>query len=195
MLTLLITCTLATCDMASWYRGINRKKLILKSFSIVFVKYEKNHIYRMLSFNEIIYRVLFVIWIKKKHLYNVEISIETSSKQSIFESINFSTKKQVLKSNSMIILVSIQIFQLTAASFSFSSSIIKINTLFNDFVSTISLILNSLKRHFELRYRLSFFDLLSLLIMNVCKTSQIFIRFWNLDRIKRLWMILIEISN
>jgi hypothetical protein len=37
------------------------KKLILRTFSIVFVKYEKNHIYRMLRLNEIIYRVSFVI--------------------------------------------------------------------------------------------------------------------------------------
>jgi hypothetical protein len=86
------------------------KKLILKSLSIVFVKYEKNHIYWMLRFNEIIYRVLFIIWIKKKHLYNIEISIKTLSKRSILESINFSTKKQILKSNSMTIFISIQIF-------------------------------------------------------------------------------------
>jgi hypothetical protein len=45
------------------------------------------------------------------------------------------------------------------------SSIIEINTSFNDFVSMISLILNSLKRHFELRYRLDFFDSLDLLVM------------------------------
>ncbi len=40
-----------------------------------------------------------------------------------------------------------------------------INTFFSDCVSTTSLALNSLKRHFELRYRLSFSDSLSLLIM------------------------------
>jgi hypothetical protein len=48
---------------------------------------------------------------------------------------------------------------------SFSSSIIKINTSLNDSVSTIFLILNSLKRHFELRYRFDFSDSLNLLIM------------------------------
>jgi hypothetical protein len=156
---------------------IKWKKLISRSFSIVFVKYEKNHIYRMLRFNEIIYRVSFVIWIKKKHSHDVEILIETSSKRSIFESINSSTKKQVLKSNSMTIFISMQSFQSAVASFSFSSSITEINTLFNDFASTILSILNSLKRHFELRYRLSSFDSLNLLIMrcmqNVINFQQI----------------------
>jgi hypothetical protein len=36
---------------------IKWKKLIFKSFFVVFVKYEKNHIYRMLRLNEIIYWV------------------------------------------------------------------------------------------------------------------------------------------
>ncbi len=129
------------------------------------VEYEKNHIYQMLRLNEIIFRVSSVIWIKKKHSHDVEISIETLLKRSIFESINFSTKKQILKSISMTILISIEIFQSTIASLSLSSSITEINTLFRDFVSTTLLALNSLKRHFELRYRLNFFDSLSLLIM------------------------------
>jgi hypothetical protein len=155
-----------TIDYAMKRKSITKwKKLISRSFSIVFVKYEKNHIYRMLRLNEIIYRVSFIIWIKKKHSHNVEISIETSSKRLIFESINSSTKRQTWKSNSMTILISIQIFQSAITSFSFSSSIIEINTLFSDFVSTTLLALNSLKRHFELRYRLNFFDSLSLLIM------------------------------
>ncbi len=119
----------------------------------------------MLRLNEIIYRVSFVIWIKKKHLHDVEISIETSSKRSIFESINSQTKRQILELNSMTIFISIQTSQSTIVSLSSSSSITEINTFFSDSVSTISLILNSLKRHFELRYRLSFFDSLSLLIM------------------------------
>jgi hypothetical protein len=131
----------------------------------VLVEYEKNHIYQMLRLNEIIFRVSSVIWIKKKHSHDVEISIETLLKRSIFESINFSTKKQILKSISMTILISIEIFQSTIASLSLSSSITEINTLFRDFVSTTLLALNSLKRHFELRYRLNFFDSLSLLIM------------------------------
>jgi hypothetical protein len=42
------------------------KKLVLKSFFVVLVNYEKNHIYQILRLNEIIYLVLFVIWIKKK---------------------------------------------------------------------------------------------------------------------------------
>jgi hypothetical protein len=114
------------------------------NFQIVFdrsVKYERNHIYRMLRLNEIIYRVSSVIWTKKKHSHDVEISIETSLKRSIFESFNSSTKRQALKSNSIIIFISIQIYQAETSSFSplFSSSITEINTSFNDFVSMISL--------------------------------------------------------
>jgi hypothetical protein len=143
------------------------KKLIFRSFSIVLVKYEKNHIYRMLRFNEIIYRVSSIIWTKKKHSHDVEISIEISSKRSVFESFNSSTKRQVLKSNSITIFISIQISQaeMSSLSLSFSSSITEINTSFSDFASMIFLIFNSLKRHLELRYRLDFSDSLSLLIM------------------------------
>jgi hypothetical protein len=141
------------------------KKLILRSFSIVLVRYKKNHIYRMLRLNEIIYRVSSIIWTKKTHSHDVEISIETSSKRSTFESFNSSTKRQALESNSITILISTQIFQTETSSFSLSSSIIEINTSFSDFVSMILLILNSLKRHFELRYRLNSSDSLSLLIM------------------------------
>jgi hypothetical protein len=157
-----------TIDYVMKRKSITRwKKLALKSFSIVLVKYKKNHIYRMLRLNEIIYRVSSIIWAKKKHSHNVEISIETSSKRSVFESFNSSTKKQVLESNSITILISTQISQAKTSSFSlsFSSSITEINTSFSDFVSMISLALNSLKRHFELRYRLDFSDSLSLLIM------------------------------
>jgi hypothetical protein len=155
-----------TIDYVMKRKSITKwKKLILKSFSIVLVKYERNHIYRMLCFNEIIYRVSLIIWTEKKHSHDVKISIETSSKRSIFESLNSSTKKQVLKSNSITIFISTQISQAEMSSFSLSSSIIEINTSFNDFVSMILLALNSLKRHFELRYRLNFFDSLNLLIM------------------------------
>jgi hypothetical protein len=100
-----------TIDYVMKRKSITKwKKLIFKSFSIVLVNYEKDHIYQMLRLNEIIYRVLFVIWIKEKHSNDVEILIETSSKRSIFESINSSTKKQVLESNFVTILISIQIF-------------------------------------------------------------------------------------
>jgi hypothetical protein len=102
-------------------------------------------------------------WIKKKHSLNNEISIETTTKRSIVESNNSSTKKQVLKLNSIIIFISTQIFQSSITSF--SSSITEINTSFSDSASTISLILNSLKRYFELRYRLDFSDSLNLLVM------------------------------
>jgi hypothetical protein len=155
-----------TIDYVMKRKSITRwKKLIFRSFSIVLVNYEKNHIYRMLRLNEIIYRVLSIIWIKKKHSHDVETSIEISSKRSIFESFNLSSKKQVLKSNSITILISTQISQVKTSSFSFSLSIIEINTSFSDFALMIFLILNSLKRHFELRHRLDFFDSLSLLIM------------------------------
>jgi hypothetical protein len=42
------------------------KKLALRSFFVVLVEYERDHIYRMLRLNEIIYRVSFVIWINEK---------------------------------------------------------------------------------------------------------------------------------
>ncbi len=157
-----------TIDYAMKRKSITKwKKLALRSFSIVLVNYERDHIYRMLRLNEIIYRVSSVIWIKEKHLHNAEILIETSSKRSIFESINSSTKRQALESNLVTILISTQISQ--SASMSFSSSITEINTSFSDSVSTISLVLNSLKRHFELRYRLDFSDSLKLLIMRCMK--------------------------
>jgi hypothetical protein len=72
--------------------GIKWKKLIFRSFFVVFVKYEKNHIYRKLRLNEIIYRVSFIIWIneKRKRLSIVKIS---STKRLNIESIIFSTKK------------------------------------------------------------------------------------------------------
>jgi hypothetical protein len=155
-----------TIDYVMKRKSITKwKKLIFKSFSIVLVKYERNHIYRMLRFNEIIYRVSSIIWTKKKHSHDVEISIETSSKRSILESFNFSTKKQILKSNSITIFISIQNFQTKTSSLSFFSSITEINTSFSDFVFMTLLIFNSLKRHFELRYRLNSFNSFDLLIM------------------------------
>jgi hypothetical protein len=167
-----------TIDYVMKRKSITKwKKLIFRSFSIVFVNYEKNHICRTLRFNEIIYRVLFIIWIKKKHSHDVETSVETSSKRLIVESFNFSTKRQALKLNSMTIFISIQISQAKTSSFSFSLSITEINTLFNDYASIIFLTLNSLKRHFELRYRLNFFNSLNLLIMkcmqNVTKSKHV----------------------
>jgi hypothetical protein len=159
-----------TIDYAMKRKSITKwKKLILKSFSIVLVKYEKHHIYRMLRFNEIIYRVSSIIWTKKKHSHDVEISIETSSKRSAFESLNSSTKKQALKLNSITILISIQTSQAETSSFSLSSSITEINTSFSDFASMIFLVFNSLERHFELHYRLDSFDFLNLLIMKCMK--------------------------
>jgi hypothetical protein len=101
-------CRIETIDYAIKRKSITRwKKLISRSFSIVLVKYERNHIYRMLRLNEIIYRVSSVIWIKKKREESlVEIANKVSAKRSIIESIEFSTKRQTLKSNSIIILMS-----------------------------------------------------------------------------------------
>jgi hypothetical protein len=84
-----------TIDYVMKRKSITRwKKLISRSFSIMLVKYEKDHIYRILRLNEIIYRVSFVIWIKKKREESsfVEIS-NKSTKWSVFESIESSTKK------------------------------------------------------------------------------------------------------
>jgi hypothetical protein len=77
------------------------KKLIFKSFFVVFVKYEKNQIYRILCLNKIIYRISFVIWINEKRKKSSIIEI-SSTKWLFIESMIFSTKKQILKSNFMI---------------------------------------------------------------------------------------------
>jgi hypothetical protein len=69
------------------------KKLILRSFFVVLVNYEKTHIYRMLRFNEIIYRVSSVIWIKKKREKSSLFIFETSTKRSIIDSVISSTKR------------------------------------------------------------------------------------------------------
>jgi hypothetical protein len=154
------------------------KKLVLKSFSVVFVNYEEDHIYRMLRLNEIIYRVSFVTWIKKKREESFLFISETSTKRSITKSIIFSTKKQVLKSNSIIILMlSFQLDQSTdVVSFFSVFSTAKVNTSSIESISSIS-IFSALERHFELRYRLDFFDFLDLLIMrcmkNVINSQQI----------------------
>jgi hypothetical protein len=145
------------------------KKLISRSFSIMLVKYKKNHIYRMLRFNEIIYHVSSVIWIKKKREESlVEIADEVSAKRSIIESTEFSTKKQALKLNSIIIFMSS--FNQSVAVVSFFSVLFtaKINTSSIESISLIS-IFNVLKRHFELRYRLDSSNSLNLLIMRCMK--------------------------
>jgi hypothetical protein len=149
------------------------KKLVFKSFSVVLVNYEKNHIYRMLRFNEIIYRVSSVIWIKKKRKESFFVIFETSTKRSIIESIISSTKRQALKSNSIIILVSSSQSNQSTDVVSFSSifSTAKINTSNIESISSISSIsiFSVLKRHFELRYRLDSSDSLNLLIMKCMK--------------------------
>jgi hypothetical protein len=148
------------------------KKFVFKSFFAVLVKYEKDHIYRMLRLNEIIYCVSFVIWIKKKREESlfVEISNEISAKRSITESIEFSTKRQVMKSNSIIIFMSSSQFNELIIVVSFFSTFFtaKVNTSSIESISLIS-ILSVLQRHSELRYRFDFFDSLNLLIMKCMK--------------------------
>jgi hypothetical protein len=124
----------------------------------------------MLRFNEIIYRISFVIWIneKRKKSSIIEISL---TKRSIIELIIFLTKKQILKSNFVIIFIS---------SFRFNQSIVivslfsifstaRINTFNIESISSISSIFSVLKRHFELRYRFDFSNSLNLLIMKCMK--------------------------
>jgi hypothetical protein len=93
-----------TIDYVMKRKSITKwKMLISRLFSIVFVKYERNYIYRMLRLNEIIYRISSVIWIKKKREESlVEIVNEISTKRSIIKSIELSTKKQAFESNSII---------------------------------------------------------------------------------------------
>ncbi len=135
------------------------KKFIFRSFFVVFINYEKNHIYRMLRFNEIIYHVSSVTWIKKKREESFFFISETSTKRSITKSVIFLTKRQVLKSNSIIILMlSSQLDQSIDVVSLFSVfSTAKINTSSIELISSIS-ILSALERHFELCYRLNFFD-------------------------------------
>ncbi len=146
------------------------KKLAFRSFSVMLVNYEKEHIYRMLRLNEIIYRVSSVIWIKKKRKESFSFISETSTKRSIIESVIFSTKRQVLESNSIIILMlSSQLNQSIDVVSLFSVlSTAKANTSSIESISSTS-ILSALKRHLELRYRLDFFDSLDLLIMRCIK--------------------------
>ncbi len=148
------------------------KKLVLRSFFAMLVEYEKDHIYRMLRLNEIIYHVSFVIWIKKKREESllVEISDKVSTKRSIIESIEFSTKRQVIESNSIIILMSSPQLNQSAAVVSLSSTLFtaEVNTSSIESISSIS-ILSALKRHLELRYRLDSSDSLNLLIMRCMK--------------------------
>jgi hypothetical protein len=146
------------------------KKFALKSFFVVLVDYEKNHIYRMLRLNEIIYRVSFIIWIKKKRKESFSLIFETLTKRLIIESVIFSTKKQAFESNLIIIFMLSSQFNQSANVVSFFSifSTAKANTSSIESISSIS-ILSVLERHFELRYRLDFFDFLNLLIMKCMK--------------------------
>jgi uncharacterized protein YqgQ len=162
-----------TIDYVMKQKSITRwKKLFSRSFSIVLVKYEENHIYRVLRLNEIIDRVSSVIWIKKKREESsfVEIS-NKSAKRSVSESIESSTKRQVLESNSIIILISsCQLSQsATAVSLFWILSTERVNTSSIESISSTSSILSVLNRHFELRYRLDSSDSLDLLVIKCMK--------------------------
>jgi acyl carrier protein phosphodiesterase len=148
------------------------KKFVLKSFFAVFVKYEKNYIYQILRFNEIIYRVSFIIWIEKKRekSFFVETLNKISAKRSIIKLIESSTKKQILEFNSIIIFISsFQFSQVIVVSLFSILSTKKINTLNIESISSIFSIFSVLNRHFELRYRFDFFNSLNLLIMKCMK--------------------------
>ncbi len=147
------------------------KKLALRSFFVVLIDYESDHIYRMLRLNEIIYRVSSVIWIKEKREESSSLISDTLTKRSIFESVIFSTKRQVLKSNSIIIFMfPLQLNQSAAVVSLFSVlSTTEVNTSSIESISSFS-VLSALERHFELRYRLGSSDSLGLLIMRCMKT-------------------------
>jgi hypothetical protein len=163
-----------TTNYAMKRKSVTRwKKLVFRSFSTVLVEYEKNHIYRMLRLNEIIYRVSSVIWIKKKREESllVETLSEISAERSITESIESSTKKQVFESNSIIILISSsQLSQIIVVSFFSTFSTERDNTSSIESISTTFSTFSALNRHFELRYRFDFFDSLNLLIMRCMKS-------------------------
>jgi hypothetical protein len=162
-----------TIDYVMKRKSITKwKKLISRSFSIVLVEYEENYIYRMLRFNEIIYRVLSITWIKKKREESLLVEIsDKAAKRSIFESIESSTKRQAFELNSLIIFI---------FSFQFNQSIIvvslfsifstkRVNTSNIESISSTFSILSVLNRHFELRYCFNSFDSLNLLIMKCMK--------------------------
>jgi glycosyltransferase involved in cell wall biosynthesis len=142
------------------------KKLAFKSFSVVFVNYEEDHIYQMLRFNEIIYRVSFITWVKEK---TINSSTFESTKKHVFETIESFAKKQVVKSiqkkfSIIIIFMSTSriILKMSFLSFNIATSNIK-----SDFSTSSTR--SALKRHFELRYRLDFLNSLKLSMMSCMK--------------------------
>ncbi len=110
---------------------------------------------------------------QKKPKKSFFVIFETSTKRSIIESIVFSTKKQALKSNSIIILVFLSQFNQSVDVILLFSvfSTTKVNTLNIELISSILSIsiFSVLKRHFELRYRLDSFDFLNILIIRCMK--------------------------
>jgi hypothetical protein len=100
------------------------KKFAFKSFSIVLVNYEENQIYRMLRLNEIIYRVSFVTWVKKKRV--IDLIMFESVKRQIIEIIESFAKRQVnesKQSNFSIIIVFMSTSKIILNASSFSSNV------------------------------------------------------------------------
>jgi uncharacterized protein YqgQ len=134
----------------------------------------------MLRLNKIIYRVSSIIWIKKKREESFLFISETLTKRSIIDSIicsakrqalKSSTKRQVLKSNSIIIfMLSSQLNQsITVVSFFSILSTKRINISSIESISFTLSTFSVLDRHLELRYRLDSSDSLDLLIMKCMK--------------------------
>jgi hypothetical protein len=139
------------------------KKLAFRSFSVVLVNYEENHIYQMLRFNKIIYLVSFVTWVKEK---TINSNTFESTKRQILKAIESFAKRQIvewIQKNLLIIIIlmSTSRIVLKASSSSFDIATLSIKSDFS-----ISSTRSALKRHFELRYRFDFFDSLNLLMMS-----------------------------
>jgi hypothetical protein len=121
----------------------------------------------MLHFNEIIYRVSLVTWIKKKRIIDL-IMFELTKKQ-IIKTIEFFAKKQVNEStklNFSIIIIFISTSKIILNASFFSSNVATSSIKSN---SSILLIRSALKKYFEFFYHFNFFDSLRLWIMSCMK--------------------------
>ncbi len=108
---------------------------------------------------------------KRKESLLVKISDEISTKWSIIESIESSTKRQAFESNSIIIFIFSSQFNQSIIVVSFFSILLteRVNTSSIESISFTFSTLSALNRHLELRYRFDFFDSLNLLIMRCMK--------------------------
>ncbi len=120
----------------------------------------------MLRFNEIIYCFSFVTWIKEK---TINSNTFESTKRHVFETIESFAKRQVVESiqknlSIIIIFMSTSRIILKASSFSFDIATSSIESSFSIWSTR-----NALKKHFELRYRIDFFESLNLLMISCIK--------------------------